>query len=186
MSCCWLSWATPPNFVWFGSIRNELQIFEILSCTSFVEWRWCKNITLINCNLLPNLLKLIKFGVIVQKDELRKIINFSMRSNFFQWIKCYVISRQEIDYGANCWEDQRRVRRRFELHLQRWQRREACPPNPYHELRRKQVPARRGGGASWQNGRRRVLALHRGEYVVWHESPGLFTLYNILRSILLM
>ena len=32
--------------------------------------------TLKNCNLLPNLLKLIKFGVIVQIDELHKIFNY--------------------------------------------------------------------------------------------------------------
>ena len=29
-----------------------------------------------NCNLLPNLHKLIKFGAIVQNDELHKIIDF--------------------------------------------------------------------------------------------------------------
>ena len=29
-----------------------------------------------NCNLLPNLLKLIEFGVIVQNDELDKILDF--------------------------------------------------------------------------------------------------------------
>ena len=29
-----------------------------------------------NCNLLPNLLKLIKFGMIVQNDELNKILDY--------------------------------------------------------------------------------------------------------------
>ena len=41
MSCRWLSWAIPQNFIGLGLIGNELRIFEILSCTSFVEWTWC-------------------------------------------------------------------------------------------------------------------------------------------------
>ena len=41
MSFCWLSLATPPNFIELGTIGNKLRIFEIPSCTSFVEWKGC-------------------------------------------------------------------------------------------------------------------------------------------------
>ena len=36
-----------------------------------------------NCNVLPNLLKLTKFGAIVRNDELHKIHDFLIRSNSF-------------------------------------------------------------------------------------------------------
>ena len=31
---------------YIGAINNNLQSFEIVSCTSFIEWWWCKNRTL--------------------------------------------------------------------------------------------------------------------------------------------
>ena len=68
----------PPNFIRFGPLGKKLQIYEILSCTSFVEWCFVveKKQKPKNCNLLPNFLKLIKFVVIVQNDELNKILDY--------------------------------------------------------------------------------------------------------------
>ena len=64
---------------------NKLRIFEILSCTSFVEWKWSMVVKKIkhkkNFNLLPNLLKLIQFGVIVQNDELHKRLDYFFSCN---------------------------------------------------------------------------------------------------------
>ena len=45
LSCCWLWWAIPSNFITFGTLRNKLRIFGILSCTSFVDWKWCLVVT---------------------------------------------------------------------------------------------------------------------------------------------
>ena len=66
----------PPNFIRFGTLGKTLQIYEILSCTSFVEWCLVVKKNPKNCNLLPNFLKLIKFVVIVQNDELNKILDY--------------------------------------------------------------------------------------------------------------
>ena len=60
--------------------------------------RWWKNETLKNCNLLHNLLQLMKFGEIVQKDELHKILDyissvvipFNDTNELLQLSSCYV------------------------------------------------------------------------------------------------
>ena len=54
----------------------KLQIFEILSYMKFVERWWCENKTLKNSNSLPDLIKLMKFWVIVQKDKLHNISDY--------------------------------------------------------------------------------------------------------------
>ena len=41
----------------------------------YLQWWWCKNKTLKYCNSLLNLLKLMKFKKIVQKDEVHKILH---------------------------------------------------------------------------------------------------------------
>ena len=41
LSCCWLWWALSPNFIRFGIFGDKLRTSRILSCTSFVKWKWC-------------------------------------------------------------------------------------------------------------------------------------------------
>ena len=67
-------------FIRFGTLANKLRIFEILSCTPFcrVKVVLCGEKTkhYKNCNLSPNLSKLIEFEVIVKNDEMHKILGF--------------------------------------------------------------------------------------------------------------
>ena len=39
--CCWLWWAIPPNVIRFDTLGKKLRFYEILPCTSCVEWKWC-------------------------------------------------------------------------------------------------------------------------------------------------
>ena len=45
-----------------------------------------------NCNLLPNLLELIKFGMMVQRDELHKILDYFLSAviPFRLWFTMFV------------------------------------------------------------------------------------------------
>ena len=53
-----------------STIDNKLRIFEILFCTSLVNYGGADMQHNRNRDSLPNFLKLIRFGVIVPKNEI--------------------------------------------------------------------------------------------------------------------
>ena len=70
--------AIRPDYIRFDTLGNKLQIFEILHKFCEVEVMLCEKIILEKnkCDLLPNMLKLMKCGAIVQNNEQQKILDY--------------------------------------------------------------------------------------------------------------
>ena len=77
----------------FHRIKRKLRIFGIPFCTSLVQWWWCKKK---KYNSLPDLLKLINFRVIFQKDELHRAHD--------TWFFLWAVVRE----NKSSWNDEKR------------------------------------------------------------------------------